>query len=262
MGHILLPALWRALIVFIGMLLSLEIGQRIASHRAAKEPEGARAGVSPIAGIVFALLGLLIAFTFAGAAGRFDARRNMDVEEANRIEDGYIRIDLLPADAQPALRESFRSYVDARLALYQGLKNLDASASQQKRDDSAKLLGGIWQLAVNASYAPGALPAAPMILLPAVDAMFDIANIQNAATQLHPPPVIFAMLMVMALASALLAGLASPRSKTRDLYQPLIFALLVAFMVYIIIDMEYPRIGLIRIDDFDQTLMILRQGMK
>jgi hypothetical protein len=39
------------------------------------------------------------------------------------------------------------------------------------------------------------------------------------------------------------------------------FALVVAFAVYVIMDMEYPRLGLIRVDAFDQALVDLRKSM-
>jgi hypothetical protein len=58
-------------------------------------------------------MGLLIAFTFSGAASRFDTRRQLVVEEANAIGTAYLRLDLLPASAQSALRESFRRYLEA-----------------------------------------------------------------------------------------------------------------------------------------------------
>jgi len=35
-----------------------------------------------------------------------------------------------------------------------------------------------------------------------------------------------------------------------------------ALAVYVIIDIEYPRLGLIRVDAFDQALVDLRAGMK
>jgi len=73
-----------------------------------EDPEGARAGAGAVEGSVFGLLGLLIAFTFSGAAFRFDARRQLAVEETNAIGTAYLRLDLLPADKQPALRDSFR----------------------------------------------------------------------------------------------------------------------------------------------------------
>ena len=61
-------------------------------------------------------LGLLIAFTFSGATSRFEARRHLLTEEANAIGTAYLRLDLLPATAQPELRRMMRAYVDARMA--------------------------------------------------------------------------------------------------------------------------------------------------
>ena len=40
------------------------------------------------------------------------------------------------------------------------------------------------------------------------------------------------------------------------------FALIMAFAIYVILDLEYPRIGLIRVDAFDQVIMEVRAGMK
>jgi len=53
-----------------------------------------------------ALLGLLLAFTFSGASSRFDARRHLIIEETNAIGTAYLRLGMLPAAAQPALRET------------------------------------------------------------------------------------------------------------------------------------------------------------
>ena len=38
-------------------------------------------------------------------------------------------------------------------------------------------------------------------------------------------------------------------------------ALVMAFAVYAILDIEYPRFGLIRVDAFDQALVDLRESM-
>jgi hypothetical protein len=42
----------------------------------------------------------------------------------------------------------------------------------------------------------------------------------------------------------------------------LVFAAILAITVYVILDLEYPRLGLIRIDAADQLLQEVRQGMK
>ena len=97
--HSTLFSVYVAAGLFIGMLCLLEVGRRVGQRRREADTEGARAGVGVIDGAVFALLGLLLAFTFSGAAARFDTRRHLIVEEANAIGTAYLRLDLLPPDA-------------------------------------------------------------------------------------------------------------------------------------------------------------------
>ena len=51
----------------------------------------------------------------------------MIVEEANAVRTAFMRLEVLPPEAQPRLQESFRRYVDARLAVYRDLGD-EASA--------------------------------------------------------------------------------------------------------------------------------------
>ena len=74
-----------ALALFAGMVVLLEVGRRTGIRRMRKDPEAAREGFGALEGAIFALLGLLIAFTFSGAAERFDQRRHLIVEETNAI---------------------------------------------------------------------------------------------------------------------------------------------------------------------------------
>ena len=135
--HYALSALVYTLSLSLGMLLFLEVGRRIGLRQRAKAAEGAVAGRGVIEGVVFALLGLLVAFTFSGAAARFDTRRQLIVEEANAIGTAYLRLDLLPADAQPTLRERFRQYLAARLDAYRKIS--DVAAVQEALARSAQL---------------------------------------------------------------------------------------------------------------------------
>ena len=245
--------------LFLGMLLFLEIGRRASIRRIAVDGGTAGEGVGAVDGAVFAVLGLLIAFTFSGASSRFDSRRQLIVEETNDIGTAYLRLDLLPADAQPALRESFRRYLDLRLEVYR--KFPDLVAAKESLDKANELQTQIWRQAVAASRAEGAPPAAPMLLLPALNAMIDITTTRTMAAQLHPPTVVFAMLFGLALAASLLAGFGMTGGKVRSRFHMLGFSLVVAIAVYVILDIEYPRLGLIRLDAFDQTLVELRESM-
>jgi hypothetical protein len=258
MHYVLLTGLL-ALGLFLGMLLFLEVGYRIGIRRMAKDAEGTRAGVGTVEGAVFALLGLLIAFTFSGAATRFDARRQLIIDETNAIGTAYLRLDLLPADKQPALRELFRRYVDARLAVYQKLPDIEAAKLEVAK--STALQGEIWQGAVAACRASDS-PQDTMLLLPALNQMIDIAGTRILMSQMHPPLVIFAMLGVLALGGAMLAGYGMAGSPTRSWIHWIAFALVMAVAIYVILDIEYPRFGLIRVDAFDQALVDLRQSFR
>ena len=162
------------LALFAGIMMLLEIGRRIGNHRLTQDAKGARIGTGTVEGAVFALIGLLIAFTFSGAAARFDDRRALIVQETNAIGTAYLRLDLLPADAQPALRELFRRYLDSRLEIYRKLPDIEAARAELAR--STQLQNTIWTQAIAASRQEGAPPAATMLLLPALNEMIDITT--------------------------------------------------------------------------------------
>jgi hypothetical protein len=78
---------------------------------------------------------------------------------------------------------------------------------------------------------------------------------------MHPPLLVFVMLFGLALAGSLLAGYGMTASKIRCRFHMLGFALVMATAIFVILDLEYPRVGLIRVDDFDQVLLDLRESM-
>ncbi len=259
MPHMLI-ALLITLSLFFGMLLFLDIGRRIGIRQRLRDPDNAGTGTGAIDGAVFALLGLLVAFTFSGAAVRFDGRRALIIEEANAIGTAYLRLDLAPPSAQPALRENFRRYVDSRLEAYRKLPDMEAATAELAR--STQLQGEIWNQAVAIGRMEGVSSAATMLLLPALNQMIDITTTRTMAGQMHPPKVIFIMLFGLALASALLAGYGMSGGRSRDWLHLLAFAMVMAIVVYVIIDIEYPRLGLIQVDAFDQVLIDVRESMK
>ena len=60
-----------AVLLFVGMLILLEVGRRLGVRRRSRESESERGSLGTIEGAVFALFGLVLAFTFSGAASRF-----------------------------------------------------------------------------------------------------------------------------------------------------------------------------------------------
>lgn len=250
------------LLAILGMLLGmigvLETGRRLGARRLARDPESAKVGTGAIEGAVFGLMALLIAFTFSGAASRFDARRALVIEEANDIGTAWLRLDLLPAEAQPPLRETFRRYVDVRLAFYAKLPDVEAALDELAQ--ATALQNKLWKDAVAACRDSGSSPAT-MLLLPALNQMIDITTTRTMAARTHAPVTVYAMLGLLVVAGSLLAGYSMASGKTHNWFHNAAFALIMSLAIYVILDFEFPRVGLIRLNAFDQALVDVRQSM-
>ena len=256
-------ALTGALIVaclFLGMLIFSEIGRRIGVVRGARDPDGLAKGAGAAEAAVFGLLGLLIAFTFSGAASRFEDRRHLITAEANAIGTAYLRIDLLPAAAQPEMRALFRRYAEVRSVAYRDVE--DAAATAAKLAEGDALQRDIWAMALTASHKKDASGDAIKLLLPALNDMIDITTTRVMATRNHPPLVIYALLCALSLIGALLVGYGTSPNKERSWFHVVTFAASLSLTVYVIADLEFPRIGLIRVTGADQVLIDLRNSMQ
>ena len=254
------PPVVFTLLLFAGMLTMLEAGRRLGIRRRPKESEGERASLSTIEGAVFALFGLVVAFTFSGAASRFNEKRALIAEEANYIETAYLRLHLLSETAQPELQDLFRHYLDSRLETYRRLP--DIHAANLEIEISNKLQREIWSKAISASMLRDSNPDAGKLLLPALNNMIDISTTRTMALQNHPPGIIYVLLFILGLICSLLAGYRMSVGQCRSWIHILSFVLITVVVIYVIIDVEYPRAGLIRLASFDQVLIDVRAHME
>lgn len=244
----------------VGMLIMMELGRRAGHRRLVRDPERGMAGLNTIEGSVFALFGLLIAFTFSGGASRLDERRQLIAEEANAIGTAYLRLDLLPASDQPALRGLFRDYLDSRLAVYRALPDVAAAKAELARSEG--LQREIWKQAVAATRVPGAHPDAAKLLLPSLNTMIDITTTRTMALRMHPPLIIYVLLFVLGLACALLAGEGMAAGRYRSWVHMVGFTLIMVISLYVILAIEYPRASFIQLEAYDDVLVELRGKMK
>ncbi len=239
-----------------GMVLLQEIGFRIG--RAAKASDASRAGTSLIEAAVFTLLSLLLAFEFAQAGSRLDYQRGLTVREANAISAAYLRLSLLAADRQPALRDRFRRYAEARIRVWEKLP--EQKAAKAEAAVARKLQAEIWSRAVSASLQEPT-PAPTMLLISAIDEMIDVTTARKVAAQSHTPALIVFLLFGVALLSALLAGYAMSAANRRSRLHALVFAGVIAITVFVILDLEYLHTGVTRIAAADRAMVEARQAM-
>jgi len=244
--------------LFLGIFLMMYLGKYIRTRQKAKDIESARPGFAALEASLFGLLGLILAFSFSGALTRFDARKHLIIEEANCIGTAYLRLDLLPDQAKLELQQKFRQYVDARLAAYGALPDIAKAEAGIKQ--ATVIQREIWIKALAAAQQTGSSQAT-ILVLPALNTMFDIANTRYLVTKIHPPNIIFFLMGVLIFACSLLAGFDMGPTKVGSWIHILVFAILLTITVYTIIDLEFPRIGMIQVGSFDQALVDVRNSM-
>ena len=242
--------------LFFAMVACLDVGYRIG-RRSSEKSATAHQGTGTIEAAVFALLGLLLGFTFANGISHLDQRRELIVREANAIGTAYLRLDLLPANQQPEMRHRFREYLDTRLRVYQELP--DVAAADRELARAAQLQQEIWTRAVSADD-PSQHVA--RLLLPALNDMIDVTTSRTIALHTHLPPLIFGLSISVALLSGLLAGYDMAKRKARSWLHVVLYAVVIAITIYTVLDLDNPRIGLIRLNAVDSALIQLRDSIR
>jgi hypothetical protein len=248
--------LFAVLFIVCLVIACIEFGRRL---RLRHGEEKSSSGLGAIDGAVFGLMGLLLAFSFSGAVSRFDTRLQLIVQETNAIGTAWLRVDLLPEAAQPEIRNDFRAYLDARLSFYKNLSS-DYPKASDELVLSGQLQKKIWIESVAAAKQTSS-PAVLTLVVTSLNDMFDITTTRAVALRTHPPVPMYITLILLALASSLIAGYGMGDSGKHEWLHTLVYAVALTITVYTIIDLEFPRYGLIRIDRYDQALIDQRNSM-
>jgi hypothetical protein len=98
-----------SIVLFFGLLGGLRVGGMLRRGVVA-EQEGA--GSAAADGVVFAVLGLLIAFTFTTSASKFDERRRLIVQQVNALGTAHLRLDVLAPEDRSANRARLADWLD------------------------------------------------------------------------------------------------------------------------------------------------------
>lgn len=242
-------------LLFAGMVACLEAGYRLGRRQLAT---GRHKNIGAIETAIFALLGLLLGFAFAGATSRFDDRRELVIREANAIGTAYLRLDLLPSANQAELRHLFRDYLDARISIYENVANPVLVARLVKKVN--ELQQRIWTGAVQAVPRDSS-PHAPLLVLPALNDMIDVTTSRAVMANTRMPWLILALLISVSLLSAFLAGVGMAE-RGRSWLHLFLYAAAVTITIYTVLDLDNPRAGLIRLDAADQVLKDLRDSVR
>jgi hypothetical protein len=246
------------LILFLVLGVSVMIGRRCGRKQLETHSQHKLEVVGVAESAVFGLLGLLIAFTFSGAYDRYETKKVHIVDEANVFDSAYELVDLLPLHYQHDLRVNIRKYLDLHIASYNDIP-FDALVDKDL-EQAIVVQHKIWSDVVIAAKAnPG--DSLTQEIIPAVGKMFDTFHAGLNMTLIHPPIIIFVLLIALAALGAFLVGFSAAENQQKHSVHVWAYVLLTALIIYIIINLEYPRVGFIRINSFDQMLQDVREDM-
>jgi hypothetical protein len=244
------PTYW--LIFTTSALFAGMVGLYYTGHRQAlkREAKGLRRETDALTGAaLFGLFGLLIAFSFSGSIGRFEARRQLILQEVNAIGTAYLRVDLLPTESQEALRADFRAYCEVRRDNFEDLINEEARTLNAAR--TAELQLRIWQGSIAATSGEQFLPAR-VLVVPALNQMIDITTSRWIAARTHVPLMVFVTIFAVALYCAWLAGVSIREAKDLGWSNVIGLAGVTALLLHVMLDIEFPRIGFVNLDDYNR----------
>lgn len=229
-----------------GMLAFLEWGRRTGRRHFERTQQTTRVRVSAVEASLYALFGLLLAFTFSGAAERFGSRRALAQDEVRAVAAAWKRLDHLPEPGRTRLREFVHRHATENARSYTEMRSLT-----QFRDDMRRLgemEKDIWTEALDVLRQPGVAPVT-MPVTGALLALFEKRMARADAIEKHPPLLIYGMLLALGWVCAFLSGFGMAEAKTRSWTHVAAYVGIVSLTMYIIVDLEFPRLGLIRVDD-------------
>ncbi|MFI5155430.1 MAG: hypothetical protein ACHQEM_04570 [Chitinophagales bacterium] len=242
-------------LLFIGMLILIRLGSILGRRRDRKDPQKQAIENTTILAAIFGLFAFLLGFTFSMSGNRYELRRLSAVKESNAIGTAILRADLYPAEERLAYRADLKAYTQTRIDYYY-------SGSDTKKMDSAsqmtKKLGLIlWnRAATNAKNSTSIFPG--NLIIPSLNEMFDAASSNDAGEKFRVPDPIVVMLFSLCLVCAFFIGYYSSYIGRYDTLITLGYCVLCALVIYITLDLDRPRSGLITHQISHQAILDLR----
>ena len=231
------------LIVLVPLaLIPLIIAYLLTVKNAKDDTDQGEAAFGLGVGAIFGLIALILGFSFAFAAERFEARRALIVQEAIAVGRVDLQADFVPKAQQAPFRKLIAAYAQARLESYEDLSDVRAEGAAVERASDL-----LWRV-VSDDARSDTRNLLYNTLVASVDEMGDIAEAQRAAVNNHVPAAIVGIILFATVAGSVLMGVTFGRAKSPHPVLSTVFCLLCAATVFTIIDLDDGRRGFIRLE--------------
>lgn len=239
-------------VVTVALLLAHELGYRLRAFAKRRDDADWEKEVHQTRNQVAVLLSLLIGFTLSMALSRFDQRKDLVIDEANAIGTAYLRAAMQPEPVHSAAPGLFRDYVDARLAVFGTMSDIDESSPEVKR--ARQIQTALW----NQATAAAQQTPTPIVGLyvSALNDVIDLDAKRVAARRNRVPRDIWALMAVLAVLTSVIIGYGQRHRAALATFIPV---LTVAIAMSLIADLDSSVNGLIQVSQ--QSMQMLSDDL-
>ncbi len=192
---------------------------------------------------------LLIGFTFSMSISRYEIRRELVIKEANAIGTTYLRAQTLPAPFNQRATEGLRKYLEHKVQFGQlvyGDDNIktvlaDISDSHNKLWSDAREMTSTYRSPIEALY------------LDSLNEMIDVHSERMAAIENQLPETVLGLLILTLFVALFSFGFVEGAKKRQGTFWLVTLSILFAVVITLIIDLDRPRRGLIRVSQAPLT---------
>lgn len=260
----LLPSLYEtsalkiSVILFGALVIVYLIGFQLRKILEKNRLVDSETKLDTVEGSLLALFAFFLGFTFSLSASRYDARRQVIVAEANNIGTAVLRADLYPDSTRAIMRKHFKNYIDYRLDYFNA--GIDEQKIKETVSNAEKESAQIWALATKLSKEPG-YSDATRLMIPALNDLIDIVTTRDATRKAKVPDSIMWVMFALSLFSAFIIGYCTTRKKM-NYVTSLIFMAMITVSIYLIIDLDRPRRGIITLEGSNNRIVDLKALFK
>jgi hypothetical protein len=229
-------------VFFALMLGATEAGFRLGQKSNARTANKTKSQVSAVETAILGVLGLLLGFTMSMAVSRFEARKQLVLDEANAIGTACLRTELLPPPESSEIASLLRQCVNVRVQF--GAGDEDFARLYDLHTQAGRLQGEFWTRAV----AYGQKDPNPMragLLLQSLNQTIDLESARWMAFQNHVPESVIYVNGIVGFLAGSLVGYTFGLNGRRQIFSMCAQALSITLVLAVIIDLDRPRSRLI-----------------
>jgi hypothetical protein len=234
----------------------LELAFRLGRHHRTHSNDSTRSHLTVLQTALLGLLALLLGFNFAMATSRFEARKKLIQDEVTVIGSTYLRAKLLPSDLRGKMSTMLKDYVSARIEFMRA--GTDEKLLEAASESSRMIEDQLWNLAA-AAEAQGEATAAMNLVIQSLTDVYNVNEKRRAEQDDHVPATVINLLFVVAIGALGFIAYSYGLGHRRRHGSTAIFAILIAMVFTITLDLDQPRSGFIRV--CEESMLRLQEDL-